>query len=137
MTLYLPDTSALARTHHEPVARRLRDIGAQNTRTCTPVLLELGYSARNADEHARWVAALSVGVSCVPMSTDIERRAVQVQGLLAARGQHRSARLADLLIAAVAEAHGLIVLHYDHDYDLIAEVTGQHCEWVVPKGSVG
>jgi predicted nucleic acid-binding protein len=25
-----------------------------------------------------------------------------------------------LLIAAAAEAAGLVVLHYDHDYDLIA-----------------
>jgi len=28
------------------------------------------------------------------------------------------------------------VLHYDHDYDVIAEVTGQAMEWVVPRGSI-
>jgi hypothetical protein len=28
------------------------------------------------------------------------------------------------------------VLHYDADFDLISEVTGQRCEWVVPAGSV-
>ena len=35
-----------------------------------------------------------------------------------------------------AESADLIVLHYDRDYDLISEVTGQVVEWVVPRGSV-
>jgi predicted nucleic acid-binding protein len=34
----------------------------------------------------------------------------------------------DLLIAAVAERTGLIVLHLDKDFDLIAEITGQPIE---------
>jgi len=38
--------------------------------------------------------------------------------------------------SAAAEAAGLTVLHYDHDFDLIAEVTGQPVEWVVPRGTV-
>lgn len=42
----------------------------------------------------------------------------------------------DLLIAAAAESLGLTVLHYDADFDRIAAVTGQPCEWVVPAGSV-
>jgi len=37
--------------------------------------------------------------------------------------------------AAVAERHGVRVLHYDRDFDLIAEVTGQPVEWVVPYGT--
>jgi len=28
------------------------------------------------------------------------------------------------------------VLHYDADFDLIAEITGQPCEWVVPRGTI-
>jgi len=28
------------------------------------------------------------------------------------------------------------VLHYDADYDLIASVTGQPVDWVVPRGSL-
>ena len=28
------------------------------------------------------------------------------------------------------------MLHYDTDFDLIAEATGQRCEWVVSAGSV-
>ena len=38
--------------------------------------------------------------------------------------------------AAAAESRGLTVLHYDADFDRIASVTGQSCEWVVPAGSV-
>jgi predicted nucleic acid-binding protein len=34
----------------------------------------------------------------------------------------------DVLIAAIAERAGLIVLHQDKDFDLIAEVTGQPTE---------
>jgi predicted nucleic acid-binding protein len=63
-------------------------------------------------------------------------RAVAVQDALAERSQQRGAKIADLLIAAAAEAAGLVVLHYDHDFDLIAEITGQRTEWIVPAGTV-
>ena len=63
-------------------------------------------------------------------------RAVVVQDLLADHGQKRGAKIADLLIAAAAEAAGLVVLHYDHDFELIAGVTDQPTEWIVPAGSV-
>jgi hypothetical protein len=30
----------------------------------------------------------------------------------------------------------LVVLHYDADFDLVAAVTGQTVQWVVPRGTV-
>ena len=54
-----------------------------------------------------------------------EDRAVQVLGLLADRGHHRAPSVADLIIAATAESAGLVVLHQDKDFDLIAQITGQ------------
>ncbi|HBL30744.1 MAG TPA: hypothetical protein DD490_28245 [Acidobacteria bacterium] len=63
------------------------------------------------------------------------RRALDVQGLLARIGHHRVA-IPDLTIAAVAESAQLTILHYDRDYDVIAQVTGQAVEWVVARGSV-
>ena len=63
-------------------------------------------------------------------------RATEVMGELALRGNHRSARIPDLLIAAVAERASLVLVHYDEDFDRIAEVTGQVTEWVVPRGSI-
>ena len=59
-----------------------------------------------------------------------------VQDALAERSQQRGAKIADLLIAAAAEAAGLVVLHYDHDFDLIAQFTGQPTEWIVRPGSI-
>jgi predicted nucleic acid-binding protein len=63
-------------------------------------------------------------------------RAQSVHETLAERGQHRGAAIADLIIAAAAELAGLTVLHYDADFDLIATVTRQPVQWVVPAGSV-
>ena len=63
------------------------------------------------------------------------RRAKQVQRHLASKSQ-RGRKIPDLLIAAAAEEHHLAVLHYDQDFDKIAKVTGQPCEWVVPAGSI-
>jgi predicted nucleic acid-binding protein len=44
----------------------------------------------------------------------------------------------DLLIAAVASSEGLGVLHYDGDYDTIAEHTSLRFAsvWVAPQGSI-
>lgn len=72
----------------------------------------------------------------VAMPYRAEQRAREVQASLVERGQHRSAGVADLLVAAIAELEGLTVLHYDADFDVIAEVTGQPTEWVVPRGTV-
>lgn len=63
-------------------------------------------------------------------------RALSVQGLLAKRGQHRAASIPDLLLAATAEHHGVLLLHYDKDFDLIAAMTHQRTKWVIPAGSV-
>jgi hypothetical protein len=63
-------------------------------------------------------------------------RAVEVQDELADRSQQRGAKIGDLLIAAAAESAGLVVLHYDHDFDLIASISGQPTEWIVPAGTV-
>lgn len=51
-------------------------------------------------------------------------------------GRIRVAGMADLLTAATAVRGGVAVLHYDADFDAIAEVTGQPVEWMVPRGSV-
>ena len=48
----------------------------------------------------------------------------------------RAVGFPDLLVAAVAERERVTVLHYDGDYDLIAQVTSQPVQWVVPRGAV-
>ncbi|BCI90242.1 ribonuclease VapC2 [Mycobacterium avium MAV_120709_2344] len=59
------------------------------------------------------------------LTPKIEDRALQVQLLLADRGQHRGPSIPDLVIAATAELARLTVLHVDKDFDTIAAITGQ------------
>ncbi len=80
-------------------------------------------------------ASLLTVFEVVETAADHVRRSRQVQRLLASRSQ-RGRNTPDLLIAAAAEQAGLTLLHYDADFDLIAKVTGQRCEWVVPAGSI-
>jgi len=98
--------------------------------------LEVLYSSQSPAEYLDWLIELRVRYPILPITQEICARAVDVQGQLAKRSQQRGCGVADLLIAACAEMHGVTVLHYDHDFDLIASITGQPVEWVVPPGSV-
>ncbi|HEX4213302.1 MAG TPA: PIN domain-containing protein [Candidatus Dormibacteraeota bacterium] len=96
--------------------------------------LEVGFSARNVAEWDRLLGALQV-FDLVEVTAAHMRRARQVQRLLCARHQ-RGRKVPDLLIAAAAEEAAVTLLHYDADFDLISEVTGQPCQWVVPAGAI-
>ena len=69
------------------------------------------------------------------MPDEVWQRALEVQAALARPSAHRGAALPDLLISATAERHSVTLLHYDHEYDLIASATGQTMRWVVPRGT--
>ena len=96
--------------------------------------LEVGYGSRTSREWDQDMRDLSV-FELLETTAEHVQRARQVQRLLASRSQ-RGRKIPDLLIAAAAEDAGLTVLHYDKDFDLIARVTGQPCQWVVPPGSI-
>ena len=133
---YLVDKSALARMPKPSVRARLEPIiEAGEAATCAIIDLEVLYSARNRSEYAAILHRRSLAYASVPVTEDVMRRAIEIQGELAQRGQHRIS-IPDLIIAAAAQAARLIVLHYDADYDRIARVTGQSAEWVVRRGSV-
>lgn len=102
---------------------------------CAPVRFEVGCSARSASHLAQITHVLSAFPD-LPIRPPMFERALEVQALLCRQGRHRGVSMADLLIAATAEAHDLPVIHYDRDFDRIAEVTGQPMHWVVPRGSV-
>lgn len=42
----------------------------------------------------------------------------------------------DLIIAAIADIEQLTILHYDHDFNVVAGVSGQAAAWLVPRGSI-
>jgi len=135
--LYLADTSAIARVHHEAVRAELTRLGkAGLLATCIVVDLEVLYSARKPAEYARTAALRAAGFVDLPPTPEIARRAREVQAMLATRSQHRAAGCADILTAAIAEHYGAIVVHYDADFEHIAAVSGQQTRWVVPRGSV-
>jgi predicted nucleic acid-binding protein len=131
---HLVDTSVLTRLGQPPIRAAIEPKAARGELARAGIGdLEIGYSARSAAEWDRLMEALEV-FELVETTGDHVRRARQVQRLLAAR-RRRGRKVPDLLIAAAAEARNLRVLHYDADFDRIAAVTGQACEWVVPAGS--
>jgi predicted nucleic acid-binding protein len=133
---YLIDKSALARMPQEPVRQRLSSvIEAGEAATCDIIELEVLYSARSREDYERTRQRRSLTYHSIPITQETLPRALAVQAALARIGHHRVA-IPDLIIAAVAEAAGLTILHYDRDYDVIAQVTGQPVEWVVERGSV-
>ncbi len=133
---YLVDKSALSRLGAPAVGARLRPMLVRGDLSiCGTSMLEILYSARSADDHAAILEELR-GLARVPVDDEVIDRAIEVQSLLARRGQHRGASLPDLILAAAAERAGLAVLHYDSDFDRITELTRQPCEWVVGRGTV-
>jgi predicted nucleic acid-binding protein len=111
-------------------------IEAGRIATCLPFLLEAGYSARSLRERESLFELLSA-LPRFPIDHDVERRAEDAQHQLTRVGHHRLPPV-DLLVAALADRHGLGVLHYDHDYDLIAERTDLSFAsvWLAPRGSL-
>lgn len=132
---HLLDTSILTRLDRPSVRDAIEGLAEDGHLARAGISdLEVGYSARSGEEWDRIADALKT-FELIETDSNHLRRAKQVQRLLAAKHQ-RGRKVPDLLIAAAAESEGLTVLHYDADFDRIAAVTGQSCEWVVPAGSV-
>lgn len=124
---WLIDKSALVRLPQAPDAREWADrIERGLVRIATVTLLEVGYSARSADDLRRGLRDAPVAAMPVEYATPAaEDRAIDVLVQLADRGHHRAPSIPDLIIAALAENAGLTVLHDDKDFELIADITGQ------------
>jgi predicted nucleic acid-binding protein len=134
---HLADTSALARLRHATVASALGPlIEAGLIAACGVIEFELGWATRTADEFDEVRADRQTGYEWLATHDEDWHRALAVQAALWSRGQIRAVGFPDLLIAAVAERERVTILHYDSDYDLIAQVTGQPTQWVVPRGTV-
>ena len=132
---HLADTSVLKRLSDASVRAVVEPL-VQAGHLARPTIcdLEIGYSARNAQEWDRLISALGA-FDLVETTAQHVTRSLQVQRLLADRSQ-RGRKIPDLLVAAAAEALDLVVLHYDADFDMISAVTGQAAQWAVPAGSV-
>ena len=105
--------------------------------TCLPFLLEAGYSATGPADHGAMMEDFDKLYPRIEFTAVAEELALRAQGELAVRGHHRLAPI-DLMIAACAHEAGYGVLHYDRDYDRIAELTSLRFEsvWVAPAGTL-
>ncbi|MGI8594225.1 MAG: PIN domain-containing protein [Solirubrobacteraceae bacterium] len=137
----LLDTSAWHRlTHPDLHAARRDEILDRAERgvlaVCLPVLLEAGSSARDARTHEEVVARL-LDLPWCDLGPGAQQSALDAQRELARAGHHRLAPV-DLMIAAVADEHRCAVLHYDTDFDLLAEHTSLRfeSEWLAKRGTL-
>ncbi|HKE67107.1 MAG TPA: PIN domain-containing protein [Micromonosporaceae bacterium] len=135
VTAYLLDKSVLARLTKPAVSAALLPY-AGRLATCGTVRLELGWSATNARHYDRMADDLASYVALEINQATIDL-AIALQGDLVRLGHHRGPGVADLILASTAILHGAVVLHYDHDFDLIAAVDGRLSHrWIVPRGTV-
>ena len=137
MAEFLVDKSAFTRRETRAEVQAIVEplLLAGRIATCAIIDLELLFSARTPSGYQRLATALQ-GMPRVPINEAIMERALQIQAELARKAMHRSVPLPDLLIAACAEHHGLVLLHYDADFDRIGAITMQPTRWVVERGSV-
>lgn len=131
----LLDTSVLTRLRVDSVRERVEELArARRAHVCSMTALEFGFSARTATEFDTISEQLRI-FEIEPVTEHDFEQASRTQRALAELGQ-RGRKIPDLLIASVAQRRGLNVLHYDHDFDIIAMHTGQSTEWVVARGSI-
>jgi predicted nucleic acid-binding protein len=139
----LLDNSAWARAFDgrlagQPRRRFEAALTAGELWTCPPALLEMLYSARDGKGYTLTAGRLDA-LPHAPLTAAAAARAVTAQAeLAAAPGVSHRVKPVDLLIAAVAAAENLGVLHYDRDYDTIAQHTSLSFPsiWVAPRGSI-
>ncbi|MBY8873224.1 hypothetical protein K7640_15415 [Micromonospora sp. PLK6-60] len=135
--LYLIDTSAWARMRQPLVAKRVTAVLAEGlAATCLPLDLEDGRSARDFRDAMVIRARRAQLMVEIPVTAAVSTRARDLQLALTARGHQRAVSPTDLTVAAVAAEYSATVLHYDRDYDLLAEVGGPRSEWVAPPGTL-
>ncbi|MGH2834985.1 MAG: PIN domain-containing protein [Solirubrobacteraceae bacterium] len=140
----LLDTSAWARVRDGRIAgssaeRVAGGIERGELAMTEPLMLEMRYSARDADDFARLAEELDA-LPLLRLDESAVTRAVDAQAQLATdRAVSHRVKPVDLLVAGVADRHRVAILHYDSDYDLIAEHTDLSFEsiWVAERGSVG
>lgn len=104
--------------------------------TCLPSDLEDGRSARDFSNAMTVRARRAELMIDLPITTAVATRARDLQLAMTARGHQRAASPVDLMVAAPGAEYGATVLHYDRDFDLMAEAGGPRSEWVSPPGTL-
>jgi hypothetical protein len=137
----LLDNSAWARLDHRSLPQKRADEIADllvrgKIATCLPFLLEAGYSARNGRDHIDLIDEM-LALPTIRIDAQAENRAIDVQRQLARVGHHRLPPV-DVILAALADIHHIGILHYDSDYELLADKTDLRFAsvWLADRGSL-
>lgn len=131
------DTSAWARVGRPEVRELWREgLFADRMRISPIARLEFLQSARSGGVFDELVEELSM-IRNAPLTPSVVHAAEAGMRALA----HRSAGaqhlpIVDYLVAASAQQLGAAVLHYDRDYDTLAEVMEFESVWLAPPGSL-
>jgi len=133
----LIDTSAWARAGHPLVRERFTEaLKADRLWLAPPIRLEILLSARGGAAFDTLAETLSA-LRTTSLTDSILHAAEDAMRKLAGRshGAHRLP-IVDHLLAATAEQIGAGVLHYDREYDTLAEVMEFESVWLGPPGSI-
>jgi predicted nucleic acid-binding protein len=135
----LADTSAWTSRQRDPGASAdfEQRLLAGEIATCAIVTFELLWETQDILAFRRRRSLLDA-LDEIRIDDRVWTRATNVFEQLAADGplHHRRVKIPDLVIAAAAELAGVPVCHYDRDFELIAEITGQPMRAIAPLGSL-
>jgi predicted nucleic acid-binding protein len=134
---HLIDTSAAARMTHPEVATRPAPlIEAGLVATTAQLDAEALYSARNAVDYEQLWSDRRLAYEYLPTDDEHWQTALEAQRQLASTGRHRAVGMADLLIATLADAHDVTLIHYDADFEIAAEVLPFRHRGALERGTI-
>lgn len=94
------------------------------------------YSACNPADYEQLWSDRRLAYEYLPTNDEHWQTALGAQRQLAITGRHRAVGVADLLIATLANAHNLTLIHYDADFEIAAEVLEFRHRWVLERGAI-
>lgn len=143
-SVFLVDNSVVQRLADSRIRgawNKLIEVG--DIATCLPTLLEAGFSARNAADHAAILSFELEAKLMLAPTPEVAETAVALQKALFAIGHGRAVGVSDLQIASTALHYAerlnrrVVVVHYDSDFDHISRIRPEFdAQWIVPRGSV-
>lgn len=122
MIRYLVDSSAVWRILRDDDLRSAWSevVAAGAIGSCHPQRAEFRRSARDLDEYEQMTEMFDALYPDAPVPKSAWSWIEAAQHRLLLRGAHRAMSVADLLVAATAAHHGLVVLHDDKDFAVAA-----------------
>jgi len=137
MTVELADTSVWGKQLRSGIVEWFpRAVEDGRIAVCDMVVMEILTSAVDEADFLALEEALGACPWLRIEPADWDRARAVYRALARRPLHHRSVKIPDLLIAAVAERARMPVVHYDEDYETIAAVTGQPIRWAAPRGSL-